>query len=171
VADLALRPTGRDGVRRIVPASSVLFVLRANPGRLEAYRLPSLEPIALAGGPRFRDPRDLLIRVGADAELVGYVLDNPPPYAYHDSDLPPPQSGVLRFAFRLHDADSHHVIVVSPQAAFPSSSASGGRVLERVDLLTNGVRVLVREDRLRYAEYFTNDGVLVSRGPVVDETP
>ncbi len=168
LAELDLRPTGREAVRRIVPASSVLFVLRANPGRLEAYRLPTLQPIVLVGGPSLRVPEDLAIRVGADGGFVGYVLDNPAPFAYHDSDLAPPQPEVLRVSLHPHESDRRTAMVARSVSSFAAPVASSSRTLESVALLPNEVRVLVREERRRYAEFFTDDGVLLERVLVAD---
>lgn len=169
LAELALRPTGREAIRRILPTSSMLFVLRANPGRLEVYRLPALQPVTLVAIPSLRAPQDVAIRVGTDDSFVGYVLDNPHPYAYHDSDLPPPRPEVLRFALRPHDSDERRVLLATMQPSLKASAASGWGALERLELLPNEVRVQVREDRRRYAEFFTDDGVWLERLSLADD--
>jgi hypothetical protein len=162
--------SGRITLRRIVATSKWLFVLRRDPGRLEAYQLPTLAPVEVIGMVRMREPSDLAFREGADGNTMAYILDNG-----YDSELARSSEEsviggeILRVSLTPHTSARRNVIIARLVDRFGSVTSDwyDWRALQSIDLSDGEVRIVVHENRHRYVEYYTFDGLLLERQRLV----
>lgn len=162
--------SGRVTLQRIVASSKWLFVLRRDPGRLEVYQLPTLVPVEVIGMDRMRVPSDLALREGADGNTTAYILDN----AYDsDRDRSSDESviggQVLRVSLTQHTSARRDVIIADLVDRFGTVTSDwyDWRTLQSIDLSEGEIRIVVHENRQRYVEYFTFDGVRLERQRLV----
>lgn len=162
--------SGRITLQRIVATSKSLFVLRRGPGRLEAYQLPTLAPIQVVGMVRMREPSDVAFRESADGNTTAYILDNAYDSALARSSEESVIGGeVLRVSLMQHTSALRNVIIARLINRFGSVTSDwyDWRALESIDLSDGEVRIVVDENRSRYVEYYTFDGMLLERQRLV----
>lgn len=174
VRRLSLTTGGQGQIRRIVPTSDLVFVLRSRPPALDVYELPTLSRIPLVGALGFRRPADLVVVRTSTGQSTAYIVDNAPDSRFwSDADLVFEGPRVLRVTLERHKSPRRDVLVAQSIDTVGRRLVAGVEeqpLLDGIDLVDNELRVVVIEGRRRFAEYFSLDGVLLERA-VIDASP